>query len=114
MQFKKDYYPYYNNEIKEKTKVNNNLLNIAINSNHLDDWRNFKNDRKSLSKITEDAKSEYFKNQFKSKNCQWSFLKSFNNTNGQQIPNNINFEGKQITSSRKIAIIAGDFFIEKI
>ena len=61
------------------------------------------------------AKSEYFTNQFSNRRDQWGFLKYFKNTSPiQQIPNNIHFEGKQITSSKKIAIIANNFFIDKI
>ena len=115
VQFKKDYVPYYNNKIVEAVKFNNNLLENAIFTNNIDNWRLFRTDKATLNKNIEDAKTEYFKNQFKSKNDQWSFLKCFNNTKStQQVPNNINHNGEQVTSSKAIATIANDFFKNKI
>ncbi len=114
VQYKKDFCPYFNGEIVEKLKISNDMLNEAISSNDQNKWRDFKNYRNSLSKITNEAKSNYCRANFKDKNKQWKFLKSFNNSNKQQIPNNITYNNKQITSPKEIATISNNFFIDKI
>ena len=114
VQNKKDYCPYYDNEILNDIQNNKNMLKLAIETNDKDNWRNFKNNTINLNTKIEEAKKEYFKKGFSSKNDQWKFLKKFNENLGQQIPNNINFEGEQITSSKKIADIANHYFKLKI
>ena len=114
VQYKKDFCPYYDSNIVNKLKLSNVMLTAAINSHNQNDWRAFKNDRNDLSKIIDKAKSTYCKNNFKNKNKQWKFIKNFNNSNKQQIPNNITHNNKQITSPRELANIANNYFIDKI
>lgn len=114
IQYKKDYVPYHNNEIRNNLKESEQLLNKAIKNYDQNDWRNFRNYRNKLSKDIDNEKNKYIQNKFRDKDKQWQFLKQFNNNNKQQIPDNISHDNKQITSPKSIAKIANDFFIEKV
>ena len=71
VQYRKNYVPYYNDEIRNKLIESQNLLNKAIKTYQQDDWRNFKHFRNNLSKDINNAKSKYIKDNFKDKSKQW-------------------------------------------
>ena len=93
--------------------MSNNLLNQAIVNNDQNTWRELKNFRNNLNKNIDFHKSQYIENKLKNKSTQWKFVKQFNGVNKQQIPNNITFKGKQVTSPKEIAKIANNFFVDK-
>ena len=47
IQYSRKYTPYYNNEIHKKIEIRQNLLNKAINTNDINDWREFNHYRNS-------------------------------------------------------------------
>ena len=114
IQYKKNYIPFYTPQIIEDIKTSNNLLNQAIVNSDQNTWREFKIFRNTLNKNIDLKKSQYIENKFKNKSTQWKFVKQLNGVNKQQIPNNITFGGKQITSPKEIAKIANNYFIDKI
>ena len=64
VQFKKNYIPYINNDIKLNLITQQNLLKTAIETNDMNDWRLFKNFRNHLSKIIEKSKKSFFEENF--------------------------------------------------
>ena len=114
VQFRKNYTPYYTEEIRNNIKESETLLNIAIKNYNQDDWRNFKNFRNKLCKDVAQEKTKYIETKFQNKGTQWKFLKQFNKNEKQQVPNNITFNNKHVTSPKEIAKIANNFFIDKI
>ena len=75
LQYKKEYCPYYDNEILDHIQNNKNLLKNAIETNDKDNWRLFKNDTINLNSKIEDAKKIYFTKGYSSKSDQWKFFK---------------------------------------
>ena len=59
--FKKNYAPFLNEEIKNHIQSNHNLLTKAIKSKKQEDWRQFRHDRQITNKKIETAKTEYLK-----------------------------------------------------
>ena len=114
IQFKKNYCPFYNDEILKDLDKSQKLLNIAIETHDQNNWRQFKNFRNSTTRKIKKTKTEYLKHNFKNKNNQWKFLKNFNGNSKTQPPNNLTVDGKAVTSPKELATISNNFFINKI
>ena len=63
-QYKNDYTPYLNGKIKEDIEYSNILLNKAINTHGINDWREFKNHRATICKQIKILKRNYIKQKF--------------------------------------------------
>ena len=113
IQFTKKYIPFYNEELRNNIYENNKLLTKAIDSNEIEDWRNFKNKRNSMQKDIQKVKTSYYKEKFENNKDKWKILKEIHENKKQQTPNNITFENKQVTSPKEMANIATNYFIEK-
>ena len=90
------------------------MLNTAINSNDMDDWRMFKHFRNTVSRSIDKAKKIYFDNKFDNNNDKWKTLRDVTGNNKTKTPKTIIHNGNPVVSPQKIANIANEFFISKI
>ena len=74
-QFKTNYIPYYNNEIRDEINRCNEILTKAIKTNNTENWRVFRNTRAVLNKNINSKKSEYLKSKLTEKNNNRKVLK---------------------------------------
>ena len=113
-QYKTNYTPYIDDNIKRQMDMTQTLLNKAINTHGINDWIEYKNHRNLINKQIRKLKKEYIRKKFKQQNNKYKFIKQFNNTNKQQVPSAIIHNNLKITSPKKIAEIANNFFVDKI
>ena len=113
-QFKHNYIPYYNLEIKEEIRVCNNMLTKAIESNSQNDWRGYRNKKSYLNKEIKRLKSVYLKSKLTEKNYNWKFIKKYNKQEKSTPPGSLIVNGTYVTSPRQMANIANNFLISKI
>ena len=78
VQYRHNYLPYYNNEIKDEIKRCNDILTQAIKKNDPNYWREFRNKKNLLNKEIKNLKSKYLKSKLTQKNNNWKFLKQYN------------------------------------
>ena len=90
-QFKSAYTPYIDDKMRKNMDFNKNLLDTAIRTHGIEDWREFKNNIGIINKQFKKLKSYYTKHKFKNKNNRYRFLKNFNGTNKQQVPSNVSY-----------------------
>ena len=101
-------------KIKQELKHTHNLLNKAIRTHGINNWREFKNHNNMVNKQIKIIKKEYIRRKFKAVNNKYKFLKQYNNNNKQQVPNSIQYNNKKITSPKQLATISCEYFIDKI
>ena len=80
-----------------------------MDTNNNENWRVFRNNRAILNKNIKNKKKEYLKYKLTEKIITGS-LKKFNKQEKGAPPNNILYNGKNITSPSELAEIANDFF----
>ena len=99
-----------------KIEENKKMLETAIKSQNICDWRNFHNNRAILNKKkNKKLKSDYITSKFEHNRDKWKILKEFTNQNKKgQIPQNITNNFEQITSPKQIATISNNYFIQNI
>ena len=73
--YKNDFIKYHDDDIRKDLKLQQNLLDKAIISGHVDDWRNFKNFKNNLNKVIKKQKKEYLDNKFNKSTEKWKLLK---------------------------------------
>ena len=114
VQYRHDYLPYYNNEIKDEIKRCNDILTQAIKNNDPNYWREFRNKKNLLNKEIKNLKSKYLKSKLTQKNNNWKFLKQYNKQEKCSPPMSIVINGNNMTSPKEIANISNNYFIQKI
>ena len=108
---KKDEEPYTTNEMREAKTISENMLNNAIQNNCPDNWRLFKYCRNKYFNLRDKIKTEYYKNILNKDFSMWRTLKM--KERGDP-PSEILWEGKRVTSPKKISNIINKFYIQKI
>ena len=78
--YKKDYAPYVNKNLKEKIIYNHRLISIAIQSNKTKNQRIFRHNKNTLNKDVDNAKAKYMKENLGHPKKGWNTLKTFDNT----------------------------------
>ena len=108
---KKDEEPYTTNEMREAKTISENMLNNAIQNNCPDNWRLFKYCRNKYFNLRDKIKTEYYKNILNKDFSMWRTLKM--KERGDP-PSEILWEGKRVTSPKKISNIINKFYKQKI
>ena len=103
-----------NETVKRDMDQCQQLLNKAIHTHGIDDWRAYKHYRNTLNKHIKTLKKEHIRKQFKEANNKYKYLKNYNKSNKQNVPNIINDNNIKVTSPKKLSEIANNFFINKI
>ena len=114
VQFKAQYTPFLTDSIKRDMEYTKILIDKAIKTHGINDWREYKNHRNTINKQLKILKRNYIKQKFKDTKNRYNFLKKHNKPVKQQVPSNIIHDKKKITSPKKIASIAVNYFCEKI
>ena len=114
IQYKKNYQPFIDNNIREQMNNTQILLNKAIETQEFSDWTEYKNSRNITQKQLKLAKKNYTIAKFKKSRDKWATVKNLNKTKTQHPPSKITHNNKTITSPKDICIIANQFFTDKI
>merc|ERR1712030_20240 len=111
VQYRKDYLPYLDSDIRQQQTETQDLLATAINSQDQDDWTAYINKRNTTQKIINKAKKQYTTYRLGQTNNKWRTIKNMNNTNKIQPPNKLKHNNTIITSPKQLCTIANEFFI---
>ena len=114
VQYRNDYTPYYDREIKEKISECDSILTRAIQSHGKDDWREYRHKKTLLDKQIKIVKTKYIKHKMTEKHKNWKFLNTYNKQQKCNPPDKLLFNQVVKYSPREIANIANNFFISKV
>ena len=98
--YETNYAPYLNKNLREKQKSQKAYLKRAIASNNINDWREYRNFRNTLTKEIKIEKTKYIKEKFNNTEKVWDELKVITKTNKIVTPQLIKY-GKYTVSCPK-------------
>ena len=113
-QFKKNYIPYIDKNTLNQLDESQRLLSKAIETHDINNWREYRNNRKILDRLINKQGSKYLSEKFKNTNDRWRCIKDFNGDKKTHPPQCIINNGSSITSPRHISNLMCNFFITKI
>ena len=114
VQYKVNYTPFLTDRMKRDMEFNKNLLDRAIKTHGIDDWREYRVHRNILNKQLKILKKKYIKQKFKDSHNRYKFLKKHNKNLKQQVPSSIVYNKSKVTSPKTLASIAVNYFCEKV
>ena len=117
-QSRKNYVAWLSKETKYLMKKRDEAQKLAVATQSLEDWSNYKSIRNAVTKRIKDEKYNWQKN--KVELCSndsgklWSHIKGWLNISNVSSPTQLYHEGSVETSPRIMARIMNEFYIEKV
>ena len=105
--------PYHGKESRELENEADKLLNEAINSKQVEDWRVYKRASNQLNKFIDTSKKAYFTLKLNTGNDIWNLVKNLNDDSSGDVPDKVIKNGKTISSPKDMANTFNDFFPPK-
>merc|ERR1712240_116321 len=113
-QIKKNYTPYLNKDTREAKKQLNEIHNKAKQTQHDDDWREYKNQRATINKKVDKQKQEYITKKLNNSEDRWKTLNEINNKITFESPRSIIHKDAITTNIQEICNIANNYYINSI